>query len=122
MKAISLLSILFLLLLACSEEERNPVDAAITKACRKCALQESEMVWLRDLIESSRQDGSAKGDFYVVQKDSDQTIIIHQPLIMSCMACIQYDCHGNKFAVEDRLIFPYAEFNTVNRIYKLQPD
>lgn len=122
MKTISLLSILFLFLPACSEDESNPVDAAISKACRTCEMKENEMIWLRNLIESAQYDASAKGDFYVVTKDSDETIIIHQPIVMSCLACIQYDCHGVKLAEEDRLTLPFAEFNTRNRIYRFQPD
>jgi len=56
------------------------------------------MVWLANLIESVKKDPSLQGNIYRGSYD-DYVIFIHQPAVLSCLACIVYDCDGNKLDI-----------------------
>ena len=87
--------ILFLLLatLACDDDET--LSDSILLAAAKCGQSPSTMRWLDDLIRESEQDAALKGNIYAIKVDGE-VIFIHQPMVMSCFACIMYDCNGNR--------------------------
>lgn len=80
-------------LLACANHEFTP-DPMVT-ACEKCGKSQAEMQWLEAIIESAKTNEGQMGDIYAIPYDGT-TIFIHQPVVMSCMACLIYDCDGNR--------------------------
>ena len=115
MRILTSLSVLFILLMACSDEDLSRVDKAISTACLKCDTSKKQMEWLRVLIEESK-NSTQRGDFYIIET-GQTSVIIHQPIIMSCMACIQYDCQGNQLSGDDLILLPWSAFNKATRIY-----
>ena len=85
---------LFVASVAC-EDSDDSYSESVKLAAVKCGQSPSKMDWLRDLIKSSEQDVSFSGNIYAVTVDGD-VIFIHQPAVMSCMACVMYDCDGNR--------------------------
>lgn len=53
------------------------------------------MQWLGTLIENAKTNTGQMGDIYAVPYDGN-TVFIHQPVVMSCLACLLYDCDGNR--------------------------
>jgi hypothetical protein len=100
MKLRQLLCLILVTVAACVSDDfdkNSPKMAAIvsSKLCGKAA---SDMKWLEDLIQNSQTDGTLHGDVYAVKLDG-RVIFIHQPMIMSCLACVLYDCEGNPIAM-----------------------
>ena len=58
-----------------------------------CGKKPAEMLWLKDLILTAKTDMSQNGNIYRGFYDGE-VIFIHQPMIMSCLACIIYNCAG----------------------------
>ena len=113
---IKLISILLVTVLACSDENPNPVDSAVKKACKHCNTTKEQMTWLRDLIETTRK-GSTPGNFYVIEHDTKPPVIVHQPHVMICVACFKYDCTGKPMS-EEEWAAEYPEFiNKMTLIY-----
>ncbi|MDQ2657193.1 MAG: hypothetical protein M3Y60_07210 [Bacteroidota bacterium] len=92
-RVVTLLSIL--LLLSCDDGNADSARGSVSLGAFMCGKKPMEMVWLRDLITKAKTDMALNGNIYRGYYDS-QVIFIHQPLIMSCLACIIYDCDGNK--------------------------
>jgi hypothetical protein len=88
-----LTSIGFILLLSCANHEFR--DDPMTITCKKCGKSSSDMQWMASLLENTKTNPSLFGDIYAVPLDGS-IIIIHQPIIMSCFACVLYDCDGNR--------------------------
>jgi len=86
---------LLLLLIACSDSTNNsdPVAAAMERAARECELPIASMGWLLTRIQESRVDPQSKGYFYSFNTSFGR-VIVHQPLIMSCLGCGAYTCEG----------------------------
>lgn len=94
------LSILFMAaILACSSNDNDlrqeSPAIAIKRAADFCDSPKSEMKWVSDLIESSKDDPALAGPIYAFRSNG-QAVFMHQPWIMSCLACILYDCDGNR--------------------------
>lgn len=87
MKTYLYLFLNLILLSCCSNEDLNPESTAIRKACRVCASTPAEMEWLRDIVQEN------DGNIYAIAT-SDGVVIIHQPVVMSCLACVRYTCAG----------------------------
>src|SRR5688572_19182391 len=88
--------LLITLLLSCERSDTGtPAARAVGMACITCGKTPSEMQWLKALILQSEVDMSLRGNIYRGYYDT-QVIIIHQPMIMSCLACVIYDCDGNR--------------------------
>jgi hypothetical protein len=110
----------FITLLSCSNHELSTEPMAI--ACEKCGKSRSEMQWLETLLEKIKTDPASRGDLYAVPFEG-RTIILQQPIIMSCVACVLYDCDGNRI---DNTTLDIQEFmkgmNQSTRIYSTYPD
>ena len=91
-----LIFFLVLATVAC-DDSGEPYSDSILIAAEKCRQSPSEMQWLADVIEESGKDPGLKGNIYAVTVDG-KVIFIQQPAIMSCFACILYDCAGNRLA------------------------
>ena len=74
-------------------DKTSPKMVAVV-ASRLCGTSASDMQWLEALIQNSQTDITLHGDLYAVRLDG-RMIFVHQPMIMSCFACVLYDCEGN---------------------------
>lgn len=106
---------LFVFLLACADNHRELSPVKI--ASMRCGKNVSEMQWLQDLIKLGEADMAKRGDIYTGSYDG-QVIFIHQPAILSCLACVIYDCEGNKLD-PSTMDLQKVQFNmeSKNRIY-----
>lgn len=108
-----------LVLFACADEDTdvNAEEKAIRKACEVCNASRGDMQWFTTLLSGFDNQPSTQGDIYAV-KHHDEIIIIHQPLVMSCLGCVLYRCDGTQI-----LLFPVDHqelvkgMNAKNRIY-----
>jgi len=75
------------MLLACSDSDVNLKDVAIEKACKACQTESADMDWLRTIV--NKNDGNV----YAIHT-SEGMMIVHQPVVMSCMGCVRYTCSG----------------------------
>jgi hypothetical protein len=93
---------LLVLLLSCVnhefpfDDDNLPSIQAI--AAKKCG--HSDMGWFATVLQQAQGISttgytSTMGYIYAVSVDG-RVLFIHQPLIMSCLACIIYDCYGNR--------------------------
>jgi hypothetical protein len=73
----------------------NHPDNVLKKAASKCGQPVSNMQWLESLLLKSQTDFSLKGNIYAIRLN-ERVIFVNQPIIMSCMACLIYDCSGNR--------------------------
>lgn len=107
-----------LILLSCEGEDEKPLGASIHLAALQCGKSIDQMQWLTGLISRSEDDATLIGDIYAGKLDG-QVVFIHQPLIMSCLACIVYDCDGNLL---DRALFDLEKLQQLvgdtHRIYR----
>ena len=62
-----------------------------------CGKSVVEMEWMKTLILQSETDMTLRGDIYAGSYKGE-VIFIHQPMIMSCLACVIYDCDGNQLS------------------------
>jgi hypothetical protein len=60
-----------------------------------CGKPTEEMTWLEALIQQSETDMAMRGDIYAGVVEG-RMLFIHQPMVMSCLACVIYDCDGNR--------------------------
>jgi hypothetical protein len=101
--------ILFALLVggltACSDDGDNSRDFAMQRAIRACDASLQQMAWLDSLLvrASSTSTMSAYGSVYMVPT-SQGTMFVHQPVVMSCMACLVYSCSGTRLEVSNDII------------------
>lgn len=76
------------------------------------------MLWLHALVQQMETDKSLSGDIYAGYAEG-RIMFVHQPLIMSCLACIVYDCDGNRI---DTATLDHEKIRLIlkpqNRIYK----
>ena len=56
------------------------------------------MKWYKDLLDDMEKDEALLGHIYAASIDGNM-VFIHQPMIMSCLACVLYDCDGNKIDI-----------------------
>ena len=88
------LSLSLILLFACADHDtRNfDKDTAFQRVALLCQASSANLSWLNDLLDSA-QTGQFKGNVYAFRY-SNGVAIVHQPFIMSCMACSVYGCGG----------------------------
>jgi hypothetical protein len=90
-----------LILLSCVSNDEGPLysgqSLAIERARTLCGVSREEMRWLGDLIDEMETDVALQGNIYGIYTSSG-VVFIHQPFIMSCLACVGYDCKGNRIA------------------------
>src|SRR5690606_40855225 len=88
----SRLAVLFLVAaLACSSDNNElkgtSAALAVKRAATFCNVSASEMTWLGQLIEESKNDIAKEGPIYAFHSNG-QGVFMVQPWIMSCLACI----------------------------------
>lgn len=86
---------LIILLLSCEDNDRPTANGSVAIGAFMCGKKPAEMLWLKDLITKAKTDMSQNGNIYRGFYDGE-VIFIHQPMIMSCLACIVYNCDGKK--------------------------
>jgi hypothetical protein len=104
MNRLLLLTNFFLLafaLLSCNKNELSPEETFM--AHTPCGVKNpvKDLPWLKEIInkaESVTERGTYAGTIHLVEYEG-QSYFIHQPYVMSCMACVVYDCEGNKLPV-----------------------
>lgn len=105
----------FITLYACVNHDLSPDPIEV--ACKQCGKSKSEMQWLQSLIESAKADTPLMGDIYAVPFGG-RTIFLHQPMVMSCVACVLYDCEGNRIDASTIDIQQFMKnVNSSTRIY-----
>ena len=117
-----LVAAFYFLTIGCEQGDadiRTPGET-LQVAASLCNKRPEDMQWLKTLLEKTRTDYSLAGDLYAGRVD-DQVIFIHQPLIVSCLACVLYDCEGNalpagSIAPEDLQLI-MGEENRIHRAY-----
>lgn len=88
------ISFFLIICLSCTDEKDN-VGISVRAGSWMCGKTMNEMEWLRLLIVESETDMAKRGDIYAGKVDG-RMLFIHQPAVMSCLACVVYDCDGNK--------------------------
>lgn len=83
---------------SCEDGDDNNTSSSVYIASLRCAKSTSEMTWLQELIDKVKNDATQLGDIYA-GKYGDQVVFIHQPIVMSCLACVVYDCDGNRLDI-----------------------
>lgn len=93
-------SLCFITLISCVSHDfnNNSPGVVLSVARMLCNTSSEDMQWLKTLVQKSETDYSLRGSIYAVPFDG-RIIFVHQPFIMSCYACVLYDCQGNKIDV-----------------------
>lgn len=81
--------------ISCADSDEKGEWTAVKMASLRCGKSATEMEWLRRLVQQAKSDPALNGDIYAGAYDGE-VIFIHQPMIMSCLACVIYDCDGNR--------------------------
>ena len=99
-------------------KDRDPDPATVQLGRWLCQKSADEMSWLSTLVHQAQTDMAMFGDIYAGSVDG-RVLFVHQPMVMSCLACIVYDCDGNR--IEAHTI-DHEKLRTIlkpqNRIYK----
>jgi hypothetical protein len=90
-----------LVLLSCDKNDLSPEDKVLIDSA--CGVNDpiKELAWLKTIVDNAEK-GPDKGLYAgTVQKVhyQEKTYFIYQKYIMSCMACLVYDCQGNKLDI-----------------------
>src|SRR5689334_3684068 len=100
----SLLLFLFsALLFSCGGDEPMTKEGAVRAACAKCRLNTSQMTWLSLKIKEAQEKPEKNGNFYAIST-SACVVIVHQPVVMSCLGCVRFDCSGNTPTLSSEVI------------------
>lgn len=114
--------LLLLFLSACTNHDlRKPEkEMALEAACDRCGKTPAEMSWFGGLVVKAESEESWRGDIYAGSLNGS-SIFIHQPIIISCMACHVYDCAGNRLTLTSEEIQLAAnEMTESNLIYRTE--
>jgi hypothetical protein len=101
-----------------NHDVRDPAkDVALQAACDRCGKAAAEMFWFQELVDKAEEDKAWKGTIYAGSLDG-AVIIIHQPLVSSCLACKVYDCDGNRLTLTpEQAELVIAQMTILNQIY-----
>lgn len=69
------------------------------------------MAWFESVLQQADTDPAQQGNIYLA-KINNQVLFIHQPAVMSCLACVVYDCQGNRIETDPALIVQIIPFLT----------
>ena len=89
--------LVFLFICACASDNfsnKNP-QTALRRARLACTADQNDMEWFETLLNRMQQEVTAEGRLYMGRVDGI-VYFIHQPLMMSCLACVVYDCTGTR--------------------------
>ena len=118
----SFIFILIFTALSCTDEGfDNTVTAESLKAAgMMCNKNPREMEWFRLLLAEIENNPGMLGDIYAIPLNG-KTLFVHQPMIMSCFACVIYDCNGETIAPssvdQQALLEGFTEQNKIYRAY-----
>lgn len=91
-------------LLSCDKNDLSPENAAL--AYSACGVKDpaNELPWLKEIIHKAENGPDKFSDAGTVQLITyqGQSYFIYQKYVMSCMACLVYDCQGNKLDILSR--------------------
>ena len=89
------LSSLLILVCACTDHDNRAFDKAyaLQRASTLCQASSANLAWLSDVLDKAQRGGQLEGSVYAFRY-SNGVAIVHQALIMSCVACVAYDCGG----------------------------
>lgn len=89
--------LLLILGASCESDNLDPAshNGSIRLAGFYCGKSTAEMQWYSQLLDDMEKNVGLRGDIYVATIDGN-VVLIHQPIVMSCLACVLYDCEGNK--------------------------
>lgn len=92
--------LLSLALLCCVNHDldNSSPEVAVSMASSMCKKDFSQMQWLMNLLALGETDPGQRGDIFAAALDGN-VVFVHQPLIMSCRACVLYDCDGHRVPV-----------------------
>lgn len=80
------------------------------------------MDWFATVLSEADSKPEQQGSIYVASID-EQIYFIHQPVIMSCLACVVYDCAGNRVQADPQFIEKMLPFLTPeHRLFSSFPD
>ena len=88
--------LLSLTLFSCVKHDLDPIspDNALLLARSMCGKDAGEMQWFSALLKAGENDFAQRGDIYAIELDGN-VVFVHQPMILSCVACRLYDCDGS---------------------------
>lgn len=99
--------IVFLLagLAGCTPDDHTTdgLTHAMKRACSSCETSREDMQWLESLLRQAGAEGSAYGNVYMISTHAG-TVFVHQPLMMSCLACRTYACDGTEIPLDNPLV------------------
>lgn len=99
--------IVFLLagLAGCTPDDHTTdgLTHAMKRACVSCKASRENMQWLESLLQDAGAEGSAYGSVYMISTH-EGTVFVHQPIMMSCLACRTYACDGTVIPLDDPLV------------------
>jgi hypothetical protein len=112
--------LLFLIILAgcVNHDVRKPAkEFAMNSACERCNKTSSEMFWFQGLLDKAEDEEAWQGNVYAGELNGS-VIFIHQPFLVSCVACHVYDCDGNRLTLtSDQLQLAAEQMTEQNSIY-----
>jgi hypothetical protein len=77
---------------------------AMKRASASCETSRENMQWLELLLQRAGSEGPAYGNVYMIST-SQGTLFVHQPVMMSCLACSTYACDGTAIPLDDPLVY-----------------
>ena len=84
------------LLVSCAKNEpESPYSSTLKKAGMLCGSSASKLLWMENILKQSESDPAMSGDVYGIVVDG-RTLFVHQPMVMSCLGCLLYDCEGKR--------------------------
>jgi hypothetical protein len=93
--------ILIFVLLSCDKNDFSPEDAALVSSA--CGVKDptKELPWLKEIINKAENGPDKFSEAGTVQliNYQGQSYFVYQKYVMSCMACLVYDCQGNKLDI-----------------------
>lgn len=100
--------ILFLLagLAGCTPDDHTTdgLTHAMKRASAACETSRDNMQWLESLLIQAGSEGPAYGNVYIIPT-SEGTVFVHQPIMMSCLACRTYFCDGTEVPLDNPLVY-----------------
>ena len=85
-----------LIVFSCASHDLDPTspENALLMARSMCDKDATDMQWFNALLEAGETDFGQRGDIYAIELDG-KVVFVHQPMILSCVACRLYSCDGD---------------------------
>jgi hypothetical protein len=88
-------------LLSCDKNTISPEDTAMLYTACGVKTPTEELAWLKNIISKAENgpDKSSNAGTVQVIHYQGQSYFVYQKYVMSCIACLVYDCQGNKLDI-----------------------